>query len=84
MAIAVTMEIPGGTLAQYDEVFALMGFENGGKGAPGGLFHWAAAIEGGIVVTDVWESLEQFEAFAAEKILPYVALVGLTPGERKV
>ena len=78
MAIAVQQDFPGGTLAQYDEVVKKMGFHPGGPGAKGGLFHWVTKTDGGIRVVDVWESRDQFEKFAAEKIGPISAQVGVT------
>jgi hypothetical protein len=77
MAVGVQMEFRGATLAQYDQVVEKMGFQPGGPGAPGSLFHWVTQTETGIRVTDVWETREQFEGFANEKIRPYAAEVGI-------
>jgi len=77
MAIGVQLEFNGATLEQYDEVVAKMGFEPGGAGAPGGLFHWVTQTSNGIRVTDVWESREIFERFAQEQIGPITASVGV-------
>jgi hypothetical protein len=79
MPVAIVMEFAGGTLEQYDEVIAKMGFSPGGAGAPGGMFHWVTQTDDGIRVTDVWQTREQFDAFAAEKIGPITAEVGI-PG----
>jgi hypothetical protein len=68
---------PGGTLEQYDEVIQKMGLHPGGSGAPGGIFHWVTKTGGGIRVTDVWESREQFDQFATEQIRPITAEVGV-------
>jgi hypothetical protein len=78
MAVAIVLEFDG-TLDQYDEVIGKMGFSPGGQGAPGGLFHWVTEADGKIRVTDVWESKEQFDAFAQEKIGPLTAEAGI-PG----
>jgi hypothetical protein len=77
MPVAIVMDFEGGTLAQYDEVIERMGFARGGEGADGGLFHWVAATEGGIRVTDVWESAEQYQQFAEEHIGPISQDVGI-------
>ena len=77
MAVGVILEFDGGTLEQYDEVIAKMGFSPGGPGAPGGLFHWVAATDGGIRITDVWTDREAFERFAEERIGPFTAEVGI-------
>ena len=79
MAVAVVMEFNGATLEQYDQVIEKMHFEPGGPGAPGGLFHWCTSTGGGVRVTDVWESREQFDAFGREQIGPITAEVGI-PG----
>jgi len=55
-----------------------MGFRPGGPGAPGGLFHWVTKTDTGIRVVDVWESRAQFEKFAAEKVGPLSAQVGIS------
>ncbi len=81
MAVAVILEFDGGTLDQYDQVVEKMGFEPGGSGAPGALFHWVTKTDNGFRVTDVWESRERFEQFAEEKIGPNSQEVGLTEPE---
>jgi hypothetical protein len=77
MAVAVTMDFEGATLDQYDQVIEKMSLQPQGAGAPGGLFHWVTATDGGIRVTDVWESKDQFEAFAASQIGPISVAVGV-------
>ena len=64
-------------LEQYDEVIKRMGFEPGGAGGPGALFHWVTKTDDGVRVTDVWESKEDFEKFAEEKIGPITNEVGV-------
>lgn len=77
MAIGIQQDFPGATLAQYDEVVQKMGFRPGGPGAPGALFHWVTKTDSGIRVVDVWESRDHFEKFAAAKIGPLTAQVGI-------
>jgi hypothetical protein len=77
MAVAVVLDFDDATLDQYDEVVKLMGFSPKGAGAPGGLFHWVTKTDQGIRVTDVWDTREQFDSFAQEKIGPISAQVGI-------
>lgn len=77
MAVAVQLDFKDGTLAQYDEVIKKMGFAPGGPGAPGGMFHWVSQTPDGIRVTDVWQTKEQFEAFAQSQIGPITQEVGI-------
>jgi hypothetical protein len=77
MAIGVVMDFNGATLAQYDQVIDKMHFTPGGPGAPGGIFHWCTATDSGIRVTDVWETREQFDAFAQDQIGPITAEAGV-------
>jgi hypothetical protein len=79
MAIAVQMDFPGGTLAQYDQVMTKMDLAREGAGVPGGaLFHWVTATDNGLRVVDVWETREQFETFARDQILPFTREAGFT------
>ena len=77
MAVAFTMKFEGATLEQYDRVMELMGLDQGDTAPEGSVFHWAAATDNGIVVVDVWETDDQFNAFAAEQIGPYTQQVGI-------
>ena len=83
MPVAVVLEFEGGTLDQYDQVVQKMGLSPGGAGPPGALFHWVTATDGGVRVTDVWATREQFDRFAEEQIGPISAEVGL-PGPPSV
>jgi hypothetical protein len=76
MAVAIEMVFKGATLAQYDQVMEAMAL---GDSAPdGALFHWVAATGDGIKVVDVWESKEQFDAFATSQIMPNVQKAGIS------
>ena len=78
MAIGVVQDFEGGTLDQYDAVVEKMGFTPGGAGAPGGLSHFCTKTDEGFRVVDVWDSKENFEKFAEEKIGPLAAEAGIT------
>lgn len=84
MAVAVQLDFPAGTtLEQYDQVIEKMGFTKGGKGAPGGLFHWVTKTDHGVRVVDVWQTREQFEKFASEQIGPLSQAAGI-PGPPEI
>lgn len=78
MVVAVIQKFVGATVEQYDQVLEKMGLRAGTAGPPGQLFHWAAATENGLLITDVWESAEQFQQWAEEKTGPLAASVGVT------
>jgi hypothetical protein len=77
VGVGVQIDFNGATLEQYDEIIKRMGFEPGGAGGPGGLFHWVTKTTEGVRVTDVWETKEDFEKFAKEKIGPITQAVGI-------
>jgi hypothetical protein len=77
MAVAVQVEFDGATLEQYDQIIEKMGYQAGGKGAPGCISHWVTKTDKGIKVTDVWEKQQQFESFAQEQIGPNAQSVGV-------
>lgn len=72
--VAVVMEFEG-DIHLYDDVLDLMGLTPRQAGPDGALFHWATAIEGVIRVTDLWQDLATFDAFADTHIAPYSAKV---------
>lgn len=78
MAVAVVLKFDGATMDQYDQVLAKMESAPGGPVPPGALFHWVTQTDGGIMVTDVWETREAFDQFAAEQIGPFSAEAGIT------
>ena len=47
------------------------------------MFHIAAVTDGGVRVTDVWESAEAFDAFVRDRLMPGVKKLGI-PGEPQV
>lgn len=82
MPVAIDMNFRGATLDQYDQVVGAMGYTPGGPAGPGALFHWVTRTDDGIRVVDVWESKEQYERFAQEKIGPLSQEAGFpTPPE---
>ncbi len=78
MAIAVQMDFDGATLEQYDEICGKMGLTPKGPGPAGAISHFVTKTDTGFRVVDVWETQEQFQAFADEQIGPFSAEAGLT------
>jgi hypothetical protein len=77
MPVAAVMEFKNATLEQYDEVISRMGLQPGSPGPEGALFHWVAATGDGLLVTDVWQTAEQFQQFADTQIGPITQEVGI-------
>jgi hypothetical protein len=77
MSVALVLDFPGGTKEQYDEVVERM--QLGGHMAPGGAVHVAGSHNGGWRVIDVWDSLQTFERFRDEQIVPHTQAAGLRP-----
>ena len=77
MPQAFVMRFPDGTTEQYDQVIEKM--DLGGRAPESAHYHWVAQTEDGLLVVDVWETPEAFQAFAEEKIQPLSEEVGLAP-----
>jgi hypothetical protein len=80
MAIAVEVSFHGhdATLDRYLEGIRKMGATpEGPHPDPACLFHWITVEGGGLRVIDVWKTRADFDRFAAEKIGPVSAEVGL-------
>jgi hypothetical protein len=75
MAIAVYIHPQTMSPAQYDEVHRRL--EAVGSARPKGRLHHSAFGGESVMVYDVWESQEDFDAFAAI-VMPIVAEVGVS------
>ena len=70
MAVVMLMEWPGVTPEQYEEARRRVGWET--DAPPGGIFHVARFEDGVLHVVDVWETAEDFDRFARERLMPVV------------
>ena len=67
--------VPATTTEQYDEVVRRLQ-ESGEMPADGFDYHVAFFSEGQLLVSEVWDSLEQFQAFG-QRVMPLLADVAL-------
>jgi hypothetical protein len=78
IAVEVSFQGSGATLQNYLRSIELMGASPEGPHPDSGcLFHWITEVDGGLQVTDVWNARDEFDRFAAEKIGPVSAEVGM-------
>lgn len=82
MAIAAYFHPKGMTLAQFEEVHRRLD-KVGQAENPHRLHHSCFGEDGELMVFDVWDSPESFEAFGAV-LMPILAEVGVDPGEPAV
>ena len=79
MSFVLTFTPTGFTAAKYEEVIKQL--EAAGAGAPKGRsYHVSYGDPENLHVTDVWESMEDFQAFG-ETLLPIMQSLGLDPGQ---
>ena len=76
MAVAVILEFAGATLEDYDRVLDALGLGGARRGEPGLLFHWVAAVEGGIRVVDVWRDRDLAESFVRDRLVAATQAMG--------
>ena len=75
MSIVVRFIPTALTAEKYDETIRVL--EQSGDLAPDGLdYHVCFGSEGNLRVSEIWDSREQFEAFA-ERLMPILADVGI-------
>jgi hypothetical protein len=79
MAIAVYFHPESLTAAQYDDVFKRL--EDAGAGSPAGRIHHSCfGRDGDLMVYEVWESQEAFDAFG-QTLMPIAQEGGVDPGQ---
>ena len=69
MAILMILDIPGGTVEQYDRVNEIMGVD-GGNTPDGLISHAAGPSDDGLLIVDVWESEDALNRFVGEQVMP--------------
>ncbi len=82
MSVVVRHQPSGLTREQYDEVSRRM--EGGGAWPPDGMdMHVLFGTEGELRVSEIWDSEEQFRAFA-DRLMPVLDEVGVPYSEPEV
>jgi hypothetical protein len=82
MSFVLRFSPSGFTAAKYDEVIKKL--EAAGAGAPKGRsYHVSYGDPNGLHVTDVWDSMEEFQVFG-ETLIPIMQGVGVDPGKPEV
>ncbi|HEY4279684.1 MAG TPA: hypothetical protein VGM91_15775 [Conexibacter sp.] len=82
MSIVVRFTPDTLTTEMYDESVRLLG-ERGNLPADGQLLHICFGTSPNLVVSEVWESREQWRAFL-EQLIPVLSTVGIDPGDPEV
>jgi heme-degrading monooxygenase HmoA len=84
MAVLMMLEIPGGTVEQYDKVNETLGIAGDADAPDGLIYHAAARTDDGVVIADVWRSEEDFERFFGGRAGDAFAESGLPEAEPNV
>lgn len=82
MSFVLNFRPSGFSRATYNE--ALKQLEAAGAGAPKGRsYHVCYGDPNGVQVTDVWDSMEDFQAFGAT-LVPIMLALGADPGQPEI
>jgi hypothetical protein len=68
MAVLMTLDVPGGTTAQYDRTNEILGIAGEHDAPPGLITHVCGITDDGILVADVWDSVTSLEDFAHNRL----------------
>ena|SRR5579862_4836046 len=63
MAILMLMDVPGGTVEQYDRTSEILGIHGDGDAPEGLISHVCAVTDDGVMLADVWDSEESLHRF---------------------
>jgi hypothetical protein len=75
MPFVATLDIPGLATDQYDAALKYM--EVLTRPSPGMYLHICAPIEGGLRITELWDTEEGFRSFIEERLFPAAAALDL-------
>jgi hypothetical protein len=80
MAYGQVLEFAGGTIANYDDVSAELGWQGGEENKPKGLLaHAVGATDDGFIVIEWWDSKNDWDRFFSERLQPAFEKVGDVP-----
>lgn len=72
----------GMTAAKYDEV--IKNLDEAGAGAPAGrLYHVCFGDKDNVRVSDIWDSMENFDKFG-QTLMPILQAAGVDPGQPEI
>ncbi len=77
MSVLMMLEVPGGTIEQYERANEIMGIAGDGDAPDGLLYHVAGRSDDGIVIADIWRSEDDFERFFSERASAALAKAGM-------
>ena len=75
MPIVMNMRWDRVTPEQYEQAREQVGWEL--RPPDGGIIHIASFTEGGLRVTDVWETADDFNRFVESRLMPVVQEIGI-------
>ena len=79
MSFVLKFKPPGFTAAKYDETIKQLGAA--GAGSPKGRsYHVCYGDPNGVDITDIWDSMEDFQAFG-QTLVPIMQSLGVDPGQ---
>ena len=73
--VVMSMRWAGVTREQYEKARQVINWE--GDVPDGAVFHVAGFDDGGLRVTDIWESEDQFNRFVESRLMPGVQQIGI-------
>ncbi len=82
MAVAAYFHPRGMALTQFEEILRRLD-KAGNPGEQHRIHHSCMGTDGDLMVYDIWDSPESFEAFG-QVLMPILAEVGVDPGEPAV
>ena len=75
MRTLMVMKWAGVTPEQYDKLRKSVNWE--GNVPKGAVFHVAAFTDNGILVTDIWDSTDDFQKFVQSRLMPATSEAGI-------
>ncbi len=77
MAVLMTLDIPGGTVAAYDRAREVLDLEGEDGTPPGLITHVCAVTDEGIVIVEAWDSVASLDHFAHDRLAAAFAEAGM-------
>jgi hypothetical protein len=83
MAVLLTLELPGGTTAHYDQAKETAGLGEG-DAPPGLIAHVCAVTDDGLEIVEVWDTVNALDDFVRHRLNPALAEAGIADGTPRI
>jgi len=84
MPVLMILEVPGGTIAQYEKTNEILGVMSDDTAPDGLISHACGEVDGGILVVDLWQSEGALNTFVTTRLRAALTAAGMPEAHPRI